>query len=335
MSTQDKAANRMRLAALYNAGWSDKEAGAAYRPGEALDEWLASTQQAEPSCSWPIQPLALVQVSINGISQMAQPERPYFSAHAMQELEGRKAEPAQAAVPAPKADPVAEFRGRRQTPEGTVEFWGVMLCDPMQDPPKGSKLYAGPINDPVPRDWRSVIPGGRFTDKWESARIADFNEGWNAYRKAVIAALAAQPKEQAELPVQVAIDKAKVAMGYSSSFDGKGIDWQNGEPWPHRIELAQALDWITDLGAVILNLASRVVPPIVMAESAAVTHPAPAQAPLTREQEIAIKEGERIAASDRYFGARTYMLDTAANRRLFEAGFDAAWGVKLDKEQAR
>jgi hypothetical protein len=63
--------------------------------------------------------------------------------------------------------------------------------------------------------------------------------------------------------------------------------------------------------------------------------PAQAAVPPTREQEIAIKEGERIAASDRYFGARTYVLDTAANRRLFEAGFDAAWGVKLDKEQAR
>ena len=65
------------------------------------------------------------------------------------------------------------------------------------------------------------------------------------------------------------------------------------------------------------------------------THPAPAQAPLTREQEIAVKEGERIAASDRYFKARAFMLDTAANRRLFEAGFDAAWGLRLDKEQAR
>ena len=29
----------------------------------------------------------------------------------------------------------------------------------------------------------SKIPGGRGTDKWESSRVADFNEGWNAYRK--------------------------------------------------------------------------------------------------------------------------------------------------------
>ena len=95
-----------------------------------------------------------------------------------------------------QAGPVAEFRGRRLTPEGTTEFWGVMLCDPMQDPPKGAKLYLGPVNDPVPSDWRSVIPGGRFTDKGESCRVADFNEGWNAYRKAAIANLAAHRATQ-------------------------------------------------------------------------------------------------------------------------------------------
>ena len=97
---------------------------------------------------------------------------------------------------AAKAEPVAEFRGRRLTPEGTAEFWGVMLCDPMRDPPKGAKLYAGPVNDPVPSDWRSVIPGGRFTDQWESSRVADFNDGWNAYRKAVIASLSAAPSQE-------------------------------------------------------------------------------------------------------------------------------------------
>jgi hypothetical protein len=88
----------------------------------------------------------------------------------------------------------------------------------------------------------------------------------------------------------------------------------------------------------IQDLAAGAHFPQVTAWDAASTQqaePAQAAVPPTREQEIAIKEGERIAASDRYFGARTYVLDTAANRRLFEAGFDAAWGVKLDKEQAR
>jgi hypothetical protein len=47
-------------------------------------------------------------------------------------------------------------------------------------------------------------------------------------------------------------------MGYSQAFDGKDINWHSDEPWPHRMELAQALDWITELGAMVLNLADRV-----------------------------------------------------------------------------
>lgn len=39
------------------------------------------------------------------------------------------------------------------------------------------------------------------------------------------------------------------------------------------------------------------------------------------EHQQARHEGERIAAADSYFKARPH-LDTVANRRLFEAGFD-------------
>lgn len=41
----------------------------------------------------------------------------------------------------------------------------------------------------APVAWRNVIPGGRKTDEWESTRIADYNLGWNAYRKAAKTAL--------------------------------------------------------------------------------------------------------------------------------------------------
>jgi hypothetical protein len=41
----------------------------------------------------------------------------------------------------------------------------------------------------LPEKWRNVLPGGRGTDQWESARVADFNKGWNEYRKAAKAAL--------------------------------------------------------------------------------------------------------------------------------------------------
>lgn len=106
----------------------------------------------------------------------------------------------------------------------------------------------------------------------------------DAYLARAVAAFPAGQPTVGELPTQVAIDKAKAALGYSQAFDGKGIDWQNGEPWPHRIELAQALDWITDLGAVILNLADRVVPPLVIEAPAVVD----GQQPLTDEQKQAI-----------------------------------------------
>ncbi|AMG44686.1 hypothetical protein AL520_09075 [Achromobacter xylosoxidans] len=44
-------------------------------------------------------------------------------------------------------------------------------------------------------------------------------------------------------------------------------------------------------------------------------------------QEAAIQEGERIAAADEYFKARTWITDTNDNRRIFEAGFDRAYAL--------
>jgi hypothetical protein len=53
--------------------------------------------------------------------------------------------------------------------------------------------------------------------------------------------------------------------------------------------------------------------------------PAPQKARPTQEQRHAVKEGERNAAADTYFKARHPMLDTAHNRRIFEAGFDRGY----------
>lgn len=44
----------------------------------------------------------------------------------------------------PDQEPVVEFLGRRKTPEGTRECWGVLICDFMQDPAIGTKLYTAP-----------------------------------------------------------------------------------------------------------------------------------------------------------------------------------------------
>ena len=41
----------------------------------------------------------------------------------------------------------------------------------------------------------------------------------------------------------------------------------------------------------------------------------------------AIQEAERIAAADDYFKARTWLMDTTDNRRIFEAGFDRAYAL--------
>lgn len=41
-----------------------------------------------------------------------------------------------------------------------------------------------------PVGWRVAIPGRRHTDKWDSARVSDYNDGWNDYQKAVKSALA-------------------------------------------------------------------------------------------------------------------------------------------------
>ena len=47
--------------------------------------------------------------------------------------------------------------------------------------------------------------------------------------------------------------------------------------------------------------------------------------PLTREQEIALREGYCADAESSYFDARADCLDTPQNRRLFVAAFERGW----------
>lgn len=46
------------------------------------------------------------------------------------------------------------------------------------------------------------------------------------------------------------------------------------------------------------------------------------------EIQRALMEGERNAASDEYFGARS-QIDTTDRRRVFDAGFERAWNALL------
>ena len=41
----------------------------------------------------------------------------------------------------------------------------------------------------VPAVWKLKLPGGKHTDEWESARVGDYNRGWNDYRKSAISVL--------------------------------------------------------------------------------------------------------------------------------------------------
>lgn len=50
-------------------------------------------------------------------------------------------------------------------------------------------LEQQPAAPAIPEGWKRVIPGGKYTDQWDSSRIADYNKGWNDYRKAAHAAL--------------------------------------------------------------------------------------------------------------------------------------------------
>lgn len=37
--------------------------------------------------------------------------------------------------------------------------------------------------------WRLVIPGKKYTDDFESARVGDYNKGWNDCQKSVVSAI--------------------------------------------------------------------------------------------------------------------------------------------------
>lgn len=62
---------------------------------------------------------------------------------------------------------------------------------------------------------------------------------------------------------------------------------------------------------------------VVAALREALAAPAPA-VPLTREQQIAIREAHCNTASDEYFGARP-SIDNMQYQRAYEAGFKEGW----------
>lgn len=55
--------------------------------------------------------------------------------------------------------------------------------------PDGTNLYTTPPAPSVPDGWRYVIPGRRRTEKSDSSRVGDYNQGWNDCREATEKAL--------------------------------------------------------------------------------------------------------------------------------------------------
>ena len=92
------------------------------------------------------------------------------------------------------ANVAAKVGNQCSAPVGAV-FAVNALCDAYEDIAKQRDELLAALER-----IQSKIPGGRGTDKWESSRVADFNEGWNAYRKAakevIYAAIASVKGEQ-------------------------------------------------------------------------------------------------------------------------------------------
>lgn len=86
----------------------------------------------------------------------------------------------QQATPEPVGEPVAyreKLTGRLCEPEDTHRRKFPMCYEP---------LFTHPAPG-VPEGWRNVIAGTLKTDPWDSARVADYNSGWNdCQRKTLI-----------------------------------------------------------------------------------------------------------------------------------------------------
>lgn len=170
-------------------------------------------------------------------------------------------------------EPIATFQGRRLTPDGTSEFWGWLRIDPSNDPPVGALLYTAqpPSTSPCQfaidgggnlyrRYYKPVcdacVPAAKETDKWESARVADFNAGWNACRESVLAAAPqAEPQPERE-PLtwlqfcEIAKAEYKEAHGHDELLSAPDHEREETLRFVQMIERAMAESWGIKLAGI-------------------------------------------------------------------------------------
>ena len=132
-------------------------------------------------------------------------------------------------------DSALTFASRGQVPAAVVEpSWSdaanwlrsnyqdypniASLCEGMiAASPYANAAYTSPIH------WENAMPGGKYTDEGESTRVADYNRGWNDYRKEAHKKLKAitAPTTQA---ASAAVAGPKEAVAYLDIGEGGYLD---------------------------------------------------------------------------------------------------------------
>lgn len=83
------------------------------------------------------------------------------------------------ATPEPVGEPVARVELMQAGGNAGLATRIVEIDDPLRERLRpGDLLYTRPAPG-VPEGWRNVIAGTLKTDPWDSARVADYNSGWN------------------------------------------------------------------------------------------------------------------------------------------------------------
>jgi len=114
----------------------------------------------------------------------------------------------------------------------------------------------------VPDSLLAKLPGGKKTDQWDSARMADYDQGWNDYRKAVKAVLVgaapAAPSDDKDLLTIAAMDAYQMSKRDALAQPVEPVAKYIGEtPYGSHVQLYEDLKKGTELYAGAAPAAQR------------------------------------------------------------------------------